>query len=53
MDIKLISEAGEVMKIYFVTYNTPVIDLILEYISPQPWYCPRVLGIYYLERAIL
>ncbi len=33
------SEAGEIMKIYFVTYNTPVIDLLLEYISPRPWYC--------------
>ncbi len=27
------SEGGEIMKIY-------VIDLILEYISPLPWYCP-------------
>ncbi len=39
MDKTLIYEADEIMKIYFVTY-TPVIDLILEYISPQPWYCP-------------
>ncbi len=41
MDITLITEAGEITKIYFVTYNTPVIDLILEYISPRPLYCPR------------
>ena len=27
LDLRLISEAGEIMKIYFVTYNTPVIDL--------------------------
>ncbi len=30
MDIKLISEVGEIIKIYFVTYNNPVIDLILK-----------------------
>ncbi len=48
MDITLISEASEIMKIYFVTYNTLVIDLILEYISPQLWYCPhaKALGQY-------
>ncbi len=40
MFITLISEVGQIMKIYFVTYNTPFIDLILEYISPQAWYCP-------------
>ncbi len=33
MDITLISEVGDIMKVYFVTYNTPVIDLILEYIT--------------------
>ncbi len=30
MDKTVISEWGEIIKLYFVTYNTPVIDLILD-----------------------
>ncbi len=39
MDKKLLSEGDGIIKIYVVTYNTLVIDFILEYISPRPWYC--------------
>ncbi len=33
---------------YFMTYTTPLIDLILEYIGPWPWYFPwnKALGQY-------
>ncbi len=34
-------KGGEIMKIYFVTSNTPVIKLILEYFSHQAWHCHR------------
>ncbi len=30
MDKTVISELGKIIKLYFVTYNSPVIDLILD-----------------------
>ncbi len=51
MDIPLISEGGEIMKIYFGIYNTPAIDLMLEYIGPLPWYCPRSGGDFFQAYA--